>query len=121
MKFEIENSEIIDFLKEKHDFEIGNRKVYKCKFKKNALKNNKSLNFSNLYYITSDFDDFDSGAYVVLYFDNKNKELILFEFIRKVKEDIESIEYIVLELIKRLGYDLKSYKKSINGTSYFKE
>jgi hypothetical protein len=121
MKLEIESSEPINFLIDKYDFEIGNRKIYKCKFKKIALKKNKSLIFSELYYITSDFKDIDNGAYVVLYFDQKNKDLIVFEFIRKLKEDIESIEYVVLGLIKNLGYDVKKYKKAINGFSYFKE
>lgn len=121
MKIEIESSEPINFLTDKYDFEIGNRKIYKCKFKKLALKKNKSLNFSELYYITSDSKDVDSGAYLVLYFDPKNTELIVFEFIRKTKEDIESIEYTTLDLIKKLGYDIKNYKKAINGVSYFKE
>lgn len=121
MKVEIESSESINFLTDNHDFEIGNRKIYKCKFKKIALKKNKSLSFSELYYITSDLKDNENGAYLLLYFDPKNAELILFEFVRKTKEDIESIEYTALGLIKKLGYEIKDYKKSINGVSYFKE
>ena len=121
MRVEIESSETIDFVKEKFDFYIGNRKIYKCRFKITALTQNKSLKFSELYYITSDIEDSENGAYVVLYFDHKTSDLILFEFIRKTKEDIESIEYVVLDLIKKLGFDVKKYTKSTNGISYFKE
>lgn len=121
MMFEIENSEKINFSKEQAVFCVGNRKVYKCKFKENSLKQNKNLKFSDLYYITNDEKDIENGAYVVLYFDNKSYDLIYFEFVRKTKEDIESIEYIVLDLIKKLGYDFKKYEKSINSNSYFKK
>lgn len=121
MKLEIESSEIIKFTSCKYDFEIGNRKIYRCNFSKSAIKKNKYLIFSELYYITRDFEDNDNGAYLCLHFDPKTTELIFFEFVRKTKEDIESLEYTVLDLIKKLGYDVKKYEKSLKDSSYFKK
>jgi hypothetical protein len=119
LKFEIENSNKLDFSNDLPVFEIGKRKVYKCSFKKDSVKKYKSLNDSDLYYVTLNEEDKDDGAYILLQYDSKEKYLVLFEFIRKTKEDMESIEYIMLDLIKKLGYEPNNYSRSSLGNCYF--
>jgi hypothetical protein len=118
--FEIKHANQINFLKDKYDFEIGNRKVYKCQYKNESVKLFQQLNDSSLYYVTNECKNSNNGAYIILYFQEKTQDLIFFKFFRKPNEDIESVEYIALCLVKKLGFDIKDYKRSDSGVSYYK-
>ena len=119
MKYEIQNSDSIDFINEQPIGKIGDRKFYKCKFKKSSIKKSSSLNHTDLYYITKDHNEVNNGAYLTMIFDENREKLLLFEYLRKPSEDIESVEYSILEFIKRMNYNIKDFKKSVDGFKYF--
>jgi hypothetical protein len=119
MKLEIKNSESINFSTEKPMLKVGVRYFYKCKFKKTSLKNNSNLKHVELYYITEDYNNTNNGAYLLLQFDKDMEQVVFFEYLRKPEEDIESIEYVVLEFMKRMEYDIKKFKKDKKEYIYF--
>lgn len=119
MKYEILNSESINFFEEKPIIKIGNRDFYKCNFKKNNLRRMKSLNDTDLYYITQDYREINNGAYLTINFDKGRKNILFFEYLRKPQEDIESVEYSVLEFVKRMNYNINDFKKSNDESKYF--
>ena len=119
MKYEIQNSNEIDFINQKPFKTIGNRNFYKCTFKKSSLKKGSTLKYTDLYYITKDFKDDNNGAYLNIIYDSDKKNILFFEYFRKPSEDIESIEYVILEFIKKCNYSIDSFKKSENGNKYY--
>lgn len=119
MKYEIQNSESINFSKEQPSFKIGNREIYKCKFKKDALKVNSNLLNIDLYYMTKNHKEINNGAYVVIQFDKERENILFFEYMRKPNEDMETVEYVVYELIRRLNHNLKDFEKDKEDFIYF--
>jgi len=119
MKYEIQNSDSINFSKEEPIFKIGNRDVYRCKFKKDVLQVNSNLLNVDLYYIRKKQNEVNGGAYLVIQFDKKRENILFFEYMRKKDEDIEIIEYIVYEIIRKLNYNLKDFKKDKKDYIYF--
>lgn len=119
MKYEIQNSASINFLIEQPISNVGDRKFYKCKFNESSMKKGSSLHSTDLYYITKDYKETNNGAFLTLIFDENRENLLFFEYLRKPSEDIESIEYAILEFIKRLSYKIKDFKKSENSCKYY--
>ena len=119
MKNEIQNSEPINFLIEQPVGQIGDRKFYKCNFKKEAIKKISSLKYADLFYITKDHTEINNGAYFLMVFDEAREVLLFFEYLRKPSEDIESIEYSILEFLKRMNYNISDFVKSEDGYKYF--
>ena len=119
MKYEIQNSDAINFITEEPINKIGDRKFYKCKFKKSSIKKSSSLNHTDLYYITKDYNEINNGAYLTMIYDEAREKLLFFEYLRKPSEDIESIEYSILEFIKRMNYNISEFKKSETEYKYF--
>ena len=119
MIYEIQNADTIDFLKEKPVSNIGDRKFYKCKFKKTSVKKSSSLKYTDLYYITKDHNEINNGAYLTVMFDKKRENLLFLEYLRKPNDDMESVEYAILGFIKKMNYDISILERSKDGFKYF--
>ena len=72
-----------------------------------------------MYYITKNHQENNDGAYLAITFDDSKENIMFFEYLRKPDEDIESVEYLSLEFVKRMNYDIKKFKKSDSGFKYF--
>ena len=119
MKHEIQNSNPINFKVDKPVSSVGERKFYKCSFKESSLKKGSSLLYTDLYYITKDYKEINNGAYLCINYDDDKKNILFFEYLRKPNEDLESIEYAILDFIKKMNYDINSFRKSDEGHKYY--
>lgn len=121
MIFELDRIENLNFEKEKPIDNVSKRDVYKCNYKKQELKKNKSLNLTEIYYITKNSEDYNNGAYLLLYFEEQKRDLIYFEYIRKKEEDLQALEYTILAFLKKKGYDINNFLKSTKNNSYYRK
>jgi hypothetical protein len=121
MFFELDKIESLNFEKDLPIDNISHRDVFKCNYKKQELKKNNSLDLTEIYYFTKNYKDYNNGAYLLLYFDDKQRDLVYFEYIRKSKEDLQSLEYIILAFLKKKGYDINNFSKSTKNNSYYRK
>lgn len=121
MFFELDKIENLNFEVDKPLDKVSQRDIYRCNYKKQEIKKNKNLNLTEIYYLTKNNKEYDNGAYLLLYFEEKERDLVYFEYIRKNKEDLQALEYTILAFLKKKGYDINNFSKSTKNNSYYRK